>query len=69
MIKKSILMFIKIYQFFVSPVLGKNCRFYPTCSQYLYLAIKKNGLTKGFLKGFKRILKCHPWNPGGVDIP
>lgn len=65
--KKTILLLIKIYQKFISPFLGKNCRFYPTCSAYTYSAIEKYGTAKGIYLGVKRILKCHPFHPGGYD--
>ncbi|GIV67590.1 membrane protein insertion efficiency factor YidD [Caldilinea sp.] len=58
---------IRFYQKFVSPLLGNNCRFYPTCSSYTYQAIEKYGVAKGSWMGMKRILRCHPWNPGGYD--
>ena len=60
---------IRFYQIAVSPYLGQHCRFYPSCSEYCYLAIKKHGTAKGMFLGIKRILRCHPWNPGGVDLP
>lgn len=69
MIKKRFLKTVKFYQKFISPLLGDCCRFYPSCSQYCYLAIKRYGLLKGVLLGTKRILKCHPLNPGGIDFP
>jgi len=69
MIKKFTLKTIKIYQKFISPNLGQNCRFYPSCSEYSYLAIEKYGITKGFLLGLKRIFKCYPWHRGGIDLP
>lgn len=66
--KKIILFLIKIYQKFISPLLGKNkCRFYPSCSTYMYQAIERFGLIKGLYLGFKRISKCHPFNDGGYD--
>jgi len=68
-LRKTILKIIQFYQKFISPLLGQNCRFYPTCSEYTYRAIKKYGLSAGGWRGVKRILKCHPWNPGGVDLP
>jgi len=68
-IKNSVLKIIKFYQKFISPLLGKNCRFYPSCSDYFYLAIKKYGLSKGLWLGSKRLLKCHPWHSGGVNLP
>jgi len=61
------LFLIKAYQLILSPVLAPACRFYPTCSEYAYQAILRYGLLKGFFLGLKRILKCHPFNPGGID--
>lgn len=69
MIKKFVLLIIKIYQKFISPLLGKHCRFYPSCSEYTYLAIEKYGVLFGLYKAFIRITKCHPLNPGGADYP
>jgi len=60
---------IKFYQKFISPNLGQNCRFYPSCSEYTYQAIGKYGLLKGFWMGIKRILRCNPFNKGGIDLP
>jgi putative membrane protein insertion efficiency factor len=67
--KKIVLGLIKFYQNFASPSLGRNCRFYPSCSEYSCQAIEKYGLLKGLLLGAKRILKCHPFAGGGVDLP
>ncbi|MDK4479599.1 membrane protein insertion efficiency factor YidD [Fusobacterium necrophorum] len=58
---------MRCYQKYISPSLGKNCRFYPTCSQYTYEAIQKYGCIKGIYLGIKRISKCHPFHPGGYD--
>jgi len=69
MIKSIIVKTIKGYQFLISPILGDNCRFYPSCSSYSIEAIKKYGLLKGGLKGCKRLLRCHPYSKGGVDKP
>lgn len=65
--KKIILLLIKLYQKYISIFLGKNCRFYPTCSVYTYEAIEKFGIIKGIFLGIKRIIKCHPFHPGGYD--
>jgi putative membrane protein insertion efficiency factor len=62
-----VLLLIKGYQWFVSPLLGPRCRFYPTCSQYATEAISRYGLLQGAFLSFKRLLKCHPFHPGGVD--
>ncbi len=69
MLQRLVFKIIRFYQKFISPSLGQNCRFYPSCSEYTYLAIEKYGLLKGFLKGIKRIIKCYPWHPGGIDQP
>jgi len=66
--KNIALFLIKCYQVFISPLLGRHCRFYPSCSSYTYEAIKKHGLLKGVFLGGKRLLKCHPFHPGGVDL-
>jgi len=60
---------IKFYQRFISPLLGRNCRFYPSCSEYSLLAIKKYGILKGLIFSFYRLLRCNPWNKGGIDFP
>lgn len=60
---------VKIYQRGLSPLLGKNCRFQPTCSHYMIDAINKYGLLIGVGKGIWRIMRCHPFNPGGYDPP
>jgi len=67
--KAVVIHLIIFYQKFFSPMLGKNCRFYPSCSEYSILAIKKYGLFIGLLKTFLRILKCNPLNSGGIDLP
>ena len=66
--KKIVLFLIRCYQVLLSPLLGRHCRFYPSCSNYTYEAIKKYGLFKGIFLGGKRLLKCHPFHPGGVDL-
>ncbi len=60
---------IKIYQSFFSPLFIRQCRFYPTCSNYYLSVIEKYGEIKGFYLFLKRIKKCHPWNKGGIDLP
>jgi uncharacterized protein len=60
---------VRFYQFAISPMLGPNCRFHPTCSQYFIEAVKKYGVIRGALKGIWRIVRCNPWNPGGYDPP
>ena len=58
---------IRTYQKLISPLLGQHCRFYPSCSQYTLEAIKEWGLIRGAYLGAKRICRCHPLNPGGID--
>ena len=59
--------FIKLYKFLISPLLGNNCRYLPTCSEYSIEAIKIYGPIKGLLLSLKRIFSCHPWGDGGYD--
>ncbi len=65
--KGLIIKAVRGYQRFISPLLGNNCRFQPTCSEYFLQAVDKYGVFKGFYLGSKRILRCHPFNPGGSD--
>ncbi len=58
---------IRLYQWILAPVIGPTCRFYPSCSHYGLEAIQKYGAIKGSWRTIKRICRCHPWNPGGVD--
>ena len=58
---------INLYKYLISPLLGNNCRYLPTCSEYTKESIKKYGVIKGFWLGLKRIVKCHPWGKGGYD--
>ena len=64
---KIAIFFIIIYQKYISKLTGKNCRFYPTCSEYSLQAYKKYGFIKGSYLSLKRILKCHPCHEGGYD--
>jgi putative membrane protein insertion efficiency factor len=56
------------YQLLVSPMLGQNCRFYPTCSNYAVEALKVHGAARGSWLALRRVCRCHPWNDGGVDL-
>jgi len=58
---------IKFYQKLISPLLGSNCRFQPTCSEYCINSLKTWGLLKGIYLSVKRIMKCHPWGGRGYD--
>jgi putative membrane protein insertion efficiency factor len=72
MLNKCVLLLIvgliTLYQKFLSPYLGANCRFYPSCSQYTKEALNKYGVFKGAFLALLRIAKCHPFHPGGVDL-
>ena len=65
--QRLILFFIRQYRKFISPFLGENCRFFPSCSTYTEEAVLKKGVMPGSWAGLKRILKCHPLHPGGYD--
>ena len=66
---QGLIMLVRGYQFFVSPWLGPNCRYHPSCSQYMIAAVRKHGLWRGGWRGLARIARCHPWHPGGYDPP
>ena len=66
--KKIFIKLIEFYQLHISVKLKSRCRFHPTCSEYMKLAIEKYGVVKGIIKGIQRINKCKPPN-GGVDFP
>lgn len=67
MIKSLLRCLIKAYQLCLSPWLGRQCRFQPTCSHYALEAIETYGAYRGSLLTIKRICRCHPWQPGGYD--
>ena len=57
------------YKLLLSPLIGRHCRFQPTCSTYFRQAVEKHGALGGAAKGIARICRCHPWHPGGYDPP
>ena len=65
--KRVAIFLIELYQKYVSGLFGRKCRFYPTCSEYTKQAIDKYGIIIGSFKGIKRIIKCNPFNHGGID--
>ncbi|WP_306605301.1 membrane protein insertion efficiency factor YidD [Azonexus sp.] len=58
---------VRVYQYAISPLFGRRCRYFPTCSEYAVDAIQKFGAVKGGWLSVKRICRCHPWHPGGYD--
>ncbi len=58
---------LRIYQYAISPLLGRSCRFYPTCSEYAIEALRRHGLLRGGWLATRRVARCHPWHPGGHD--
>lgn len=60
---------VRLYQIFLSPIFGRQCRFQPTCSHYFIGAVKKDGAVIGAIRGAYRILRCNPWCTGGWDPP
>jgi len=66
--RRIVLFMIRVYQRFVSPLTGgRRCRFYPTCSEYTRIAVDKYGVIRGLWLGVRRVVHCHPFNPGGYD--
>lgn len=65
--KTFFLAFLRFYQYAVSPLLGRHCRFHPTCSAYMMEALEKYGVLRGVWLGIKRLLRCNPWSRGGFD--
>jgi putative membrane protein insertion efficiency factor len=66
-VKPVLIFIINIYRKFISPIKSGKCRFYPTCSEYAVQAIEKYGSIMGTVLAAKRIIKCHPFHPGGYD--
>ena len=60
---------VRLYQILLSPIFGNRCRFYPSCSNYFIEAVRKYGIFTGSWRGVRRILRCHPFHPGGYDPP
>lgn len=65
--RRLFLLLLRAYQYAVSPLLGRNCRFYPSCSDYAQEAVQKYGTLRGGWLTLKRLARCHPFHPGGVD--
>ncbi|MHB0888864.1 membrane protein insertion efficiency factor YidD [Acidithiobacillus sp.] len=65
--RRVLIFFVRAYQRLLSPFLGQSCRYDPTCSEYACQALARYGVIKGSWLAIKRIGRCHPWHPGGVD--
>ena len=65
--KPLLLLLLRSYQYAVRPLLGANCRFYPSCSDYAKEAIERHGALQGLWLAMRRVAKCHPYHPGGFD--
>ncbi len=67
MMHKGLVMLVKGYRYTISPLLGRNCRFEPSCSEYAIEALQSHGSLRGGWLSMKRVCSCHPWHPGGYD--
>jgi len=65
--KRLLLAALRAYQYLLRPMLGANCRFYPSCSDYAREAIERHGAVEGTWLAVRRVARCHPWHPGGYD--
>jgi len=65
--RKSLIFLIRIYRYGISPLMGSHCRFYPSCSCYAQTAVEQYGVLRGGWLAIRRLARCHPWHPGGVD--
>jgi putative membrane protein insertion efficiency factor len=65
--KAALLLMLRGYQYAIRPLLGANCRFYPSCSEYAREAIDRHGTAKGCWMAMRRVVRCHPYHPGGYD--
>ncbi|MFA7280553.1 MAG: membrane protein insertion efficiency factor YidD [Sterolibacterium sp.] len=65
--QKLLIGLIRFYRYFLAPLLGKNCRFHPTCSEYAMEALQRHGALRGSWLSLRRLGRCHPLHPGGFD--
>lgn len=65
--RRFFILLVRGYNYLISPLMGSNCRYYPSCSAYMQEAIEVHGVLRGLWLGTKRILRCHPFHEGGVD--
>jgi len=66
-VNKVLSLFIRGYRYVVSPLLGRHCRFHPSCSAYALEALERYGTARGAWLALRRLVRCHPWHPGGYD--
>ena len=67
MARRILIALIRAYQYLLSPWWGRQCRFMPTCSAYALEALERHGALRGSWLAMRRVLRCHPWHPGGFD--
>ncbi|HMK61555.1 MAG TPA: membrane protein insertion efficiency factor YidD [Dissulfurispiraceae bacterium] len=65
--KELFIGFVRLYRYLISPMLPRSCRFVPTCSEYSIEAVQRYGVVRGGMLSVRRVLKCHPFHPGGYD--
>lgn len=65
--KTALIALVRLYKALLSPLLPPACRFHPTCSAYAEEAVRRHGALRGGALAVRRVLRCHPWNPGGID--
>jgi len=66
---EALILLARVYQYTLSPLIGRQCRFQPTCSNYFIGAVRKYGAVSGTVRGIARVCRCHPFHPGGYDPP
>jgi len=66
-VNKVLSLLIRAYRYVVSPLLGMHCRFHPSCSAYALEALERYGTARGAWLALRRLVRCHPWHPGGYD--
>lgn len=64
---RVLLALVAAYRYLLSPMLGRSCRFFPTCSEYAMEALERHGALRGTWLAVRRVARCHPWHPGGYD--
>jgi putative membrane protein insertion efficiency factor len=64
---RALIAVVAAYRYALSPMLGRNCRFHPSCSEYAQEALERHGALRGLWLALRRVGRCHPWHPGGYD--